>query len=236
MNSFSLAMLHQLGEAYTDYEDDSDARCAVLFAHGKNFTSGLRLDEVGPAFARGEHLFDGELVNPLGLHGRRLTKPVVCAVQGWCLTIGIELLLACDIRGAATDTRFGQIEVQRGIMPFGGATIRLPQIAGWGNAMRWLLTGGKFDAAEALRIGLVQEVAEAPTHLERAIAVAEEVARQAPLAVQASLRAARIAVEQGTDAAQVVLEGSARELMVTEDAAEGVRSFLERREANFKGR
>ena len=80
-------------------------------------------------------------------------------MQGWCLTLGIELLLAADIRIAAAGTRFAQLEVQRGIYPFGGATIRLPRHTGWGNAMRWLLTGDEFDADEALRIGLVQEVA-----------------------------------------------------------------------------
>ena len=75
------------------------------------------------------------------------------------MTLGIELLLAADIRVAAADARFAQIEVNRGIYPFGGATVRFPQVAGWGNAMRWILTGDEFDAEEALRIGLVQEVA-----------------------------------------------------------------------------
>ena len=101
---------------------------------------------------------------------------MVCAVQGWCLTIGIELLLACDIRIAATNTRFGQIEVNRGILPFGGATLRFPQIAGWGNAMRWLLTGDVFDADEALRIGLVCEVVAPEALNERGLALAQQVA------------------------------------------------------------
>ena len=81
-------------------------------------------------------------------------------MQGICLTIGIELLLATDIRIAARSTRFGQIEIKRGIYPVGGATLRFPREVGWANAMRWLLTGDEFDAAEALRIGLVQEVVE----------------------------------------------------------------------------
>src|SRR6202011_3363484 len=101
------------------------------------------------------------------------TTPLIAVAHGWCMTLGIELLLAADIRIAAAGTRFTQLEVQRGIYPFGGATIRLPREAGWGNAMRWLLTGDEFDAAEAHRIGLVQEVTEPGKELERAVALAE---------------------------------------------------------------
>ena len=97
-------------------------------------------------------------INPWQVEGQQLTKPVVIAVQGTCLTLGIELMLASDIVVAADSATFAQIEVARGILPFGGATIRFPRAVGWGNAMRWILTGDTFDAAEALRIGLVQEV------------------------------------------------------------------------------
>lgn len=235
-NAFDLAMLRQLAEALTRYEDDPELRCAVLFAHGEHFTAGLDLGEVGPAVASGEALFPAELVDPCGLFGRVREKPLVTAVQGWCLTIGIELLLASDIRVAASDTRFGQIEIKRGIFPFGGATLRLPQIAGWGDAMRWLLTGDQFDAAEARRIGLVQEVVEPGQQLARATELAERVARQAPLGVRATLRSARLAVEQGQAAALAGMMADVRGLMASEDAHEGLRSFLERREAKFRGR
>ena len=111
-----------------------------------------------PRIASGQDPFPDDGRDPWRLDGD-WTKPVVAAAQGWCLTLGIELLLAADIRIAAAGTRFAQLEVLRGIYPFGGATIRLPRQTGWGNAMRWLLTGDEFDADEALRIGLVQEVA-----------------------------------------------------------------------------
>ena len=146
------------------------------------------------------------------------------------------MMLACDIRLCTEDTRFGQIEINRGIFPFGGATIRLPQVAGWGNAMRWLLTGDRFDAAEALRIGLVQEIVPAGELEARATEIAKTVAKRAPLGVQATLRSARTAEHEGVDAAIEELLVIARELMDTEDAAEGVRSFLERRDGEFKGR
>ena len=211
-------------------------KCLVLFAHGDHFTAGLDLAEVGPAVAAGEPLFPGDGVDPLGLFGRVRRKPLVVALQGWCLTIGIELALAADIRVAARDTRFGQIEIKRGIFPFGGATLRLPQVAGWGDAMRYLLTGDTFDAAEALRIGLVQELTEPGEQLARALAIAETVARQAPLAVQATLRSARVAVEHGAPVALDSMLAEVRAIMASDDAREGLMSFLERREARFTGR
>ena len=236
MNAFDLRMLRELAEAVTAYEADESLRCAVLCANGDHFTAGLDLAEVGPAVRNGAPLFPEGSIDVLSLRDPKRKKPLLMAAQGYCLTIGIELMLACDIRLCAEGTRFGQIEINRGIFPFGGATIRLPQVAGWGNAMRWLLTGDRFDAKEALRIGLVQEVVPAGELRDRATEIAKTVAKRAPLGVQATLRSARTAEHQGLDAAIDELLVIARELMDTEDAAEGVRSFLERREGEFKGR
>ena len=235
-NAFDLAMLRQLAEAFTRYEDDPELRCAVLFGHGEHFTAGLDLAEVGPAVASGEPLFPAGSVDPLGLHGRVRSKPLVIALQGWCLTIGIELALAADIRVAARSTRFGQIEIKRGIFPFGGATLRMPQQLGWANAMRYLLTGDTFDAAEALRIGLVQELCEDGQQQARAAAIAATIARQAPLGVQATLRSARIAQHEGEAAALAPMMAEVRTIMASDDAREGLQSFVERRDARFTGR
>ncbi len=236
MNAFDLRMLRELAEAVTEYEADESLWCAVVYANGDNFTAGLDLAEVGPAVASGAALFPEGSIDVLGLGEPKRKKPLIMAAQGWCLTIGIELMLAADIRLCAEGTRFGQIEINRGIFPFGGATIRLPQIAGWGNAMRWLLTGDRFDAAEALRIGLVQEVVPADQLRDKALQLARTVAKRAPLGVQATIRSSRTAAHRGVDAAIAELLVIARELMNTEDAAEGVRSFIERREGDFKGR
>ena len=236
MNAFDLAMLRELSAAFAQLEADPELRVLLLYSTGPNFTAGLELTEVGPAVDRGERLFPEGAPDPLDLFEPRRTKPVVIAVRGWCLTIGIELLLAADVRLAADDTRFGQIEVKRGIMPFGGATLRFPALTGWGNAMRYLLTGDRFDAAEALRIGLVQEVCAPDQLFDVARELAHRIAAQAPLAVQATLQNARIAAERGHDAAREALMGPARELMRTEDAKEGLASFLERRDAEFSGR
>jgi enoyl-CoA hydratase/carnithine racemase len=118
-------------------------------------------------------------------------KPVVMAVNGIAFTLSIELALAADIVIAADDVRFRQLEIGRGIMPFGGATFRAPAQLGWGNAMRFLLTAEEFGAAEALRIGLVQEVVPAGAHVQRAVDLAHLIAQQAPLGVQATLASAR---------------------------------------------
>lgn len=234
-NAFDVQMLHELSQAYTEYEDDEELWCALVFAHGEHFTAGLDLANVAPAVTKGGALFPEGYVDPLGLFGRKRSKPVVAAVQGWCLTIGIELSLACDIRVASKDTRFGQIEIKRGIMPFGGATLRWPAATGWGNAMRYLLTGDELGAEEAHRIGLVQEVCEPGEQFDVAFALAQRIAKQAPLGVQGSLVNARIAAEEGTDAALADLLPRTRALFASADAREGMMSFLERREANFEG-
>jgi enoyl-CoA hydratase/carnithine racemase len=235
-NAFDLLMLRQLAEAYTKADADPDLRAILLEPDGEHFTAGLDLGEVGPAVAQGGALFPEDLVDPLGLRGRVRTKPVVVAVRGYCLTIGIELCLASDVIVAASDTRFGQIEILRGIFPFGGATMRMPARCGWPNAMRWLLTGETFDAKEAHRIGLVQEVTEPGEAVERALAIATSIARAAPLGVRATLESARLAESEGEAAANALLLEQARALMASEDAAEGLRSFLERRAGVFRGK
>ena len=236
-NAFTLAMLADLSRAYALLESNDSLRAGVLFAHGDHFTAGLDLLDVAPAISTGTVLLPDDGRDPWRLDGPWI-KPVVTAVQGWCMTLGIELLLAADIRIAAADARFAQIEVRRGIYPFGGATLRLPQVAGWGNAMRWLLTGDEFDAPEAHRIGLVQEVApDAATALSRAREIAHTIAdRAAPLGVRATLASAQLARSDGDAAAIAQLRPEVRRLFESEDAAEGVRSFVERRDAQFAGR
>src|SRR5689334_13403610 len=184
-NAFDLQMYQELGLALGRLQSESELRCGVLFAHGEHFTGGIELPQWLPFFRDGRMppLPAGAL-DPLAREpAHSLTKPLVIAVQGWCLTIGIELLLAADIRVAAQDTRFAQIEIKRGIFPVGGATVRLVQEIGWGNAMRILLTGDEFSAADALRTGLLQEVVAPGVQLERALSIAHTIARQSPVGV-----------------------------------------------------
>lgn len=236
LNGFSLTMYRQLADAFTSMEQDPAARVGLLHAHGANFTAGLQLDQFAPLMARGESAMSRETVDPFSLREPIRSKPVVCAVQGICFTLGIELMLAQDIVVAADDCRFAQIEVKRGVMPTGGATLRFVERAGWGNAQRYLLTGDEFGPTEALRLGFVQEIVPAGTQFERALAIARTIAEQAPLAVRASLASSRRYLEKGPLGMRPEMDAVQRKLAATEDAAEGVRSFVERRKARFTGR
>ncbi len=134
-NAFNLALIDQLAGAYYELENDDAIRCGVLFGHGDHFTGGLDLAEVGPLVREGR--LDEAFAGP----GRRdpwrkdnaWTTPLVAAVQGWVMTLAIELLLAADVGIAASNARFAQLEIRRGIYPFGGATVRLPRDAGCGT-------------------------------------------------------------------------------------------------------
>ena len=237
-NAFDLDLYRSLSLAYGELERNRDLRCGVLFAHGDHFTGGIDLPQWAPRFAEGKFIEPAEGgLDPLALdENRTVSKPIVVAVQGWCLTIGLELLLATDIRIAADNTRFAQIEPKRGIYAIGGATVRLQQEIGWGNAMRYLLTSEEFSADEALRLGLVQEVVPVGAQLPSATAIAMTIAQQAPLAVQATLRSARIARSHGAPAAIGQLAPDMVPLINSEDAKEGIASFIERRTGRFIGK
>jgi enoyl-CoA hydratase len=237
-NAFDLAAIEQLAAAYARLAEDPDCRVGVLHTRGPHFSAGLDLAEVGPAVAqRGPEVLAGPgRYDPFGVWGEQVPKPVVMAVNGIAYTLSIELALASDIVVAADDVRFRQLEVGRGILPFGGGTFRAPLALGWGNAMRFLLTGAEFGAEEARRIGLVQEVVPAGTHVERAIELARVIAAQAPLGVQGTLANARVARRSLEQAAVAHLRGVLPQVLASEDAAEGIRSFVERREGRFTGR
>jgi enoyl-CoA hydratase/carnithine racemase len=235
-NAADFSMLKQLSAAYGELDSDPELRVGLVHAAGDHFTAGLDLADIGPRITEsGIDYVDADGINPWQVSGRSLSKPVVMAVQGICLTLGIELMLASDIVIAAESTRFGQLEVSRGILPFGGATLRFPRAVGWGNAMRWILTGDMFDAAEALRIGLVQETVPDGTQFDRALELAERVAAQAPLAVQAALANARLAVRAGDAAAEAELQPALVRLASSDDARIGLEAFAARTTAQFTG-
>jgi enoyl-CoA hydratase/carnithine racemase len=238
MNGFTPRMFRELGEAYTRLDDDPGLRVGVLHAFGRHFTAGLDLPTIAPLMRSGQKAVPEGLVDPtdVGLPGyRRRAKPLVAAVKGITYTLGIELMLAADVVVAADDCRFSQLEVKRGIMATGGATLRMAERAGLGNAMLHLLTGDEFGAAEALRLHFVQKVVPAGQELQEALRIAQAIAAQAPLAVVATRRNAQLAAEQGPAAAVAEFLAVQQRLSATQDAAEGVRSFVERRPARFTG-
>ena len=234
-NAFTPKMMRELAAALTRLDETPELWVGVLAFAGAHTTAGLDLPLFfGPGAARdGDRSAD--LVDPFGL-ARRCRKPVVAALQGITFTVGIELALAADIAVAAADARFSQMEARRGIAPFGGATFRFLQRTGWGNAMYHLLRCDEFDAPEALRCGLVQEVVPVGGALARALELAAEIAACAPLGVQATKAAAAEYLEHGEAAAIARIPKLRESLLATEDFREGIASFVERRPARFQGR
>ncbi len=235
-NALTVDMYHQLAKAYYQLQHDPELRVAVVYGEGDHFTSGLQLDDWTAVFSQGRlpELAEDEL-DPYGLGGDVLRKPVIMAVKGLCYTAGVELLLNSDIRIAADNTRFAQLEVQRGFHACGGATLRLPQEMGWANAQRYLLTGDEWSAQQALDWGMVQQVVPAADVMHVALTIAEKIAKAAPLGVQGSLMSSKYVRMQGEVEAKAHLFTDLKPIMKSKDMQEGVMSFLERREAVFCG-
>ncbi|MDC0714155.1 crotonase/enoyl-CoA hydratase family protein [Stigmatella sp. ncwal1] len=235
-NAMNIALFEQLSAAFARAEADEAVRVMVIFAHGPMFTAGIDLMDVFPRLGEADSLFRSAGVDPWGTHGPARTKPLIVAVHGKCLTLGVELMLAGDVTIASEDATFEQIEIDRGIFPFGGGTARWVQTMGWGNAMQYLLTGDALDAREAHRLGLVQRVVAREALLETAMGLAQRIASKPPLAIKATLESARTAVLEGERAAAAKLFPAVMRLAATEDTNEAFTAFMERRPATFHGR
>ena len=233
-NAFSPDMMLQLSDALTLLENDDDLRVGVLCANGSAFTAGLDMPKFFGPTAEVKPNPPGN-IDPFGLDNQG-TKPVITAVQGICFTVGIEMMLAGDIVVAADDARFCQMEAKRGIAPLGGAHFRYITRAGWGNAMYHLLLCDEFSAAEAHRIGIVQEVVAPGEQVNRAMELARIIASNAPLGIRVTKTAGRKFIEAGEQAAIDAIPGIKDKVMNSADAGEGIQSFIERRAAVFLGR
>jgi enoyl-CoA hydratase len=232
-NSFTPEMMEQLSDALTLLDHDASLWDGVICANGADFTAGLDMPKFfGPDATRKPLPEDN--VDPFGMT-RACRKPIVTAVQGICFTLGIELMLAGDIVIAADNCRFSQLEPKRGIAAMGGAHYRFIARAGWGDAMYHLLLADEFSAAEAHRIGFVQEVVAPGRQIERAMEVARIIAGNAPLAVQVTKEAGRAFIAAAEQAAIACLPRIRERVLGTADHAEGLKSFIERRAGRFTG-
>ena len=237
MNAANRQMLSELSQAYAEADRDDTVRVVVISAAGDHFTAGLDLGDVlGTASQSGLQLTPEGGIDPWGITTVPISKPVIVAVQGTCLTLGVELILASEMAIADETTIFGQLEVTRGIMPFGGATTRFAQRVGWAHASRYLLTGETFTATEAHRIGLINEVVSAGTQVERALELAALIAEQAPLAVQATLRNSRVARAAVEKEALSQLPKELAALLSSQDFQAGVAAFATRSKPEFTGK
>ncbi len=238
-NALTREMYSQMAQAYYKLDQDDHFRVGVVYANGPHFTSGLELTDWSDVFTGGAGfpLAEQNEIDPFYMMSdARCRKPVIFAVQGYCFTWGVEMMLNADIRVAASDTRFGQLEVLRGFFPCGGGTIRLARDIGWSNAMRYLLTGDQWSAEDAYRMGLVQYMTEPGKQLEKAMELARKVASAAPLGVINILKSGRLAETQGEKAAKETIFRDVAAVMKSEDMKEGLLSFIERRTAVFKGK
>lgn len=236
-NALSITMHRELAQALAQLNRDDNLRVALLCAEGKHFTAGVELDQWAPIFGSGKGMPEiAGGIDPFGMQGERHAKPIVMATQGYCFTWGVEILLNTEIRIAASDSQFQMLEVQRGLYPCCGATFRLPREIGWGNAHKVLLTGERWSAEDALRWGMVQEVVAPGEQVARAMDYARKIADCAPLGVQGALRSTRTAQAGPHARAVEEMYRYLMPVMASEDAAEGVRSFIERRKAVFTGR
>ncbi len=237
MNALDPESFYLLAQALYRLQHDDDLRVGVIQAAGDHFTAGLELEKWAPLFAKGTMPeLPAEHLDPYGIQGERLNKPLIMAVQGICYTSGLELLLNTDIRVAAAESRFAQLEVKRGIYPCGGGTVRLPEEIGWARAQRYLLTGDEFSGQQAYDWGMITELADASEVQSRARELAQKVAAAAPLGVTAALKSSKTARLHGDKAALQSVFDDMPAVMTSADAMEGVRSFLERRPAVFTGK
>lgn len=220
-----------LAKAYYDYDHDPSLRAAILFGHGENFSQGIDVEGFKVLVSSGKRLLSGDgMIDPLAKSKPAMTKPLIAAVHGDTWNMAHELFLTADIRVAAANTRFGQDENTHGRFPGGGGTVRFVREAGWGNAMRYILTGDHWSAQEAYRMGMVQEIADTPqATLDRAVQIANKVAACGPLGIKTSLASAHLVIDPAEAMALSKLDAQYGALYHTQD-------FLEGRAAEAEGR
>ena len=237
-NAINLPMARELDSAVQDIADDEDVRVVVLTGAGQTFSTGSDLDLTSAAR---EDNSSKAIPNAIPEHRiastvARLEYPVIAAINGNALGQGLELALACDIRLAADSARMALDQIRSGIIPWDGATQRLPRLIGRGSALSLILLGEPIDAQEALRIGLVHRLYPKDTLLAEAIALAEKIATYAPIALRYAKEAISKGMEMTLDQGLRMEQDLTVILQSTDDRAEGISSFLEKRAPGYKGR
>ncbi len=218
-----------IADAWDDLENDPSLRVGILSGEGRSFCVGTDVKWVGSPDAKG-------FVDRLYPRLLTLTKPVIAAIHGHCNGGGLEQALGADIRVCSDDAHFGFGEIRLGWIPGGHGTQRMPRVVPLGAALEMLYTGGRIEAQDAYRLGLVNHVVPADQLMAKCEQIAAEIIKSAPLAVQKM----KVAVMQGLDMPlpeAVKLEKELFEwLMQTEDAKEGMRAFAEKRAPNWKAK
>ena len=242
MNTISGPMLSALAQALVDADADREVRCIILTGAGRAFCAGLDLRaqtqgkglEIGGGAGAVSTDIDLRNTPPTVLHA--MNKPVICAINGGVAGYGADTALGCDIRLMAKSAKFALSFVKRGILPESGGTWLLPRMLGWAKASELIFTGRTLSARECLEWGLANEVVPDAELMSRATAIAREIAANAPLAVQASKRMMRMGLNEtfSDHVHHVYLQ--LLPLFKTQDMAEGMKAFMEKRAPKFEGR
>ncbi|WP_409493329.1 crotonase/enoyl-CoA hydratase family protein [Amycolatopsis sp. cmx-11-12] len=237
-NALSGEMLGIMVEAWNRVDEDDDVRCCVLTGAGGAFCAGADLKSMSknsPSDSFEKGTFDPSRIEGL-LKGRRLTKPLIAAVEGPAIAGGTEILQGTDIRVAGESAKFGVSEARWSLFPMGGSAVRLPRQIPYTVAADLLLTGRHIKAAEALEIGLIGHVVPDGKALDKALELASLIAANGPLAVRAILKTMRDTEGMHEEAAFKLDAQYGIEVFASEDAKEGPRAFAEKRKPVFRGR
>ncbi|MDG2335599.1 MAG: enoyl-CoA hydratase-related protein [Myxococcota bacterium] len=232
LNSLTADMLLGIEAAFKAFDDDPDLWVGILTATGERaFSSGLDLKEAAPMLTSGDQLgFEDWTKRQFS----DVYKPIICAVNGFCIAGGMEMLLGTDLRIASEHATFGLGEVRWGLVPLGGTHIRLPRQIPWAMAMQLLLTGKNVDAQRAYEMGLINEVVPADKLMETALDWAQKMCRNGPLAMRTAKEIAVRSLE--LESGFVLEKALGQKVLNSEDAKEGPAAFAEKRPAEFKGR
>ena len=240
MNTISRDMLNQLSELLLQADHDPDVRAIVLTGRGRAFCAGLDIQAavdgsgIGGKTTQVTPTIDLRNSPPTVLHG--IDTPTICALNGGAAGYGFDIALGCDIRIAAAGAKLSAAFTKRGLVPESGGTWLLPRMLGWAKASELIFTGRTLRAEEALEWGLVNQVVPAEDLEATTKGLAEEIAANAPMAVQASKRMMRAGLNEGFDDHVHHVFLQLLPLFQSEDFREGLQSFLDKREPNFTGR
>lgn len=236
MNAWNGKMQDDMDKAINDVTADNDIRALIITGAGRGFCAGLDVAAMAELAELGLKGGVEKSVAWIAPQLRNLDKPVIAAVHGACVGLGLTVALACDIRIASDNTKFSMAFIKRGVVPDTGSTYFLPRVVGTGNACELIFTGDPIDATEAARIGLVNRVVSHDELMTAAKEMATRIAQNPPITV----RLAKAAIYKGLDAdllSHIQYEILANRIaMATEDQKEAIAAFLEKREPQFKGR
>jgi enoyl-CoA hydratase/carnithine racemase len=235
-NALSLALLQAIRTAVQELGTEETARVLILTGSEKFFSTGMDLDDLAGVASVADTQRVLGVARQTNAEIERCPKPVIAAISGYCLTGGLELAMACDVRVAAENAKFGITSAKIGSVAGMGGTQRLPRLVGPGKAKELLFSTEFIDAQEALRIGLVNKVVPAGEAVMAAEAMARVFAQRAPLSLWYAKMAVNVGMNMDLESALSFESGLTAQLFTTEDKAEGMRAFLEKRPARFKGR